>query len=162
MSDHVKLSAEGQKLSRLERERKKLRIAQENINRLLAGEKEKQRKQDTRNKVLLGVILQGMIADGAISTELFEEALEKYLIKDKDKEGCKAFVEGYQSKSNQIDVPITKSPRKNQDQLEEIAVPIEVKSSTIRPPVEKPERSEEFDKPKPVVTTSDPKLAMFE
>lgn len=162
MSDNLKLSAEGQKLSRLEREREKLKIAQENINRLLAGEKEKQRKRDTHNKILLGVMLRNMIADGAISTEQFDEALEKYSTNDKDKEGCKAFVTLYQSKSNQIDSSVTKSTRKKQQQQEEIAKPVSDKSIIVQLPVEELERSQEFDKHKSVIKTNDPKLAMFE
>jgi hypothetical protein len=168
---------EVKKLSRLEREQEKIRIAQANIDRLLAEEKKEQQKQDTHNKVLLGVILQGMIADGTISTELFDAALEKYLTKDKDKKGCKVFVDRYKSKSNQIDSPVTKPIRKKQQQLEEIAKPSSAKLSTVEPPIDKLERSaevqetkpiekreqpEEIQEFKPVIKTNDPKLAMFE
>jgi hypothetical protein len=98
MGDGDKSGDEVKKLSRLEREREKIRVAQENINRLLASEKEKQRKQDTRDKILLGVMLQGMIADGVISTDVFETALEKYLVNDKDRERCDAYFDGYRPK----------------------------------------------------------------
>lgn len=91
MVEGNKSGGEVKKLSQLEREREKIRVAQENINRLLAVEKDKQRKQDTRDKILLGVMLQGMIADGVISTELFEKSLEKYLVNDKDRERCYAY-----------------------------------------------------------------------
>jgi hypothetical protein len=102
MSEGDKSGGEGRKLSRLEREREKIRIAQENINRLLAVEKEKQRKQDTRDKILLGVMLQGMIADGAISTEVFEAALEKYLTNDKDRERCDAYFDEHRPKGKKV------------------------------------------------------------
>jgi hypothetical protein len=90
------------KLSRLEREREKIRVAQENINRLLAAEKDKQRKQNTRDKILLGVILQGMIADNAISTEMFEKALDKYLTNDKDRERCAAYFDEHRPKGKKV------------------------------------------------------------
>jgi hypothetical protein len=93
MGEGDKSGSEVKKLSQLEREREKIRVAQENINRLLAVEKEKQRKQDTRDKILLGVMLQGMIAEGVISTEMFEKALDKYLTNDKDRERCDAYFE---------------------------------------------------------------------
>ena len=89
---------EVRKLSRLEREQKKVRVAQENIDKILAANKEKQRKQDSRDKILLGVMLQGMIADGSISTDLFEKALEKYLINDKDRDRCDAYFDEHRPK----------------------------------------------------------------
>jgi hypothetical protein len=79
MSDYDGLVDKERKISRLEREQEKIRIAQANINKILASEKEKQRKQDTRRKVLLGVMLQEMIAEGRIPDKLFNEFLEKYL-----------------------------------------------------------------------------------
>jgi hypothetical protein len=99
MADEEQAGGEVRKLSRLEREQEKIRIAQKNIDEILADNKEKQRKQDTRDKVLLGVMLQGMIADGAISTELFEKALEKYLKNDKDRERCDSYFELHRPKS---------------------------------------------------------------
>ena len=102
MNEGEKAGGEGRKLSRLEREREKIRVATDNINRLLATEKEKQRKQDTRDKILLGVMLQGMIADGAISTELFEGALEKYLVSDKDRERCDAYFDEHRPKGKKV------------------------------------------------------------
>ena len=79
MGDYEDLTAKERKMSRLEREQEKIRVAQANINRLLATEKEKQRKHDTRRKVLLGVMFQEMIAEGRIPDKLFNEFLEKYL-----------------------------------------------------------------------------------
>ena len=79
MGEGDKSGGEVKKISRLEREQEKIRIAQTNINRILADEKEKQRKHDTRRKVLLGVMFQEMIAEGRIPHQLFNEFLEKYL-----------------------------------------------------------------------------------
>ena len=75
MSDYEDLTAKGRKMSRLEREQEKIRIAQANIDRLLVTEKEKQRKQDTRRKVLLGTMLHKMIVGGRIPHRMFDEFL---------------------------------------------------------------------------------------
>jgi hypothetical protein len=99
MADGEQATGEVRKLSRLEREQEKVRIAQKNIDEILAANKKEQRKQDTRDKVLLGVMLQGMIADGTISTELFEKALEKYLKNDKDRDRCDTYFELHRPKS---------------------------------------------------------------
>jgi hypothetical protein len=71
MGEGEKSGGESRKLSRLEREREKVRIAQENISRLLAEQKKGQRKLETQQKVLLGVMLQRMIADGIVKAETF-------------------------------------------------------------------------------------------
>ncbi len=102
MVDGEEVGGEVRKLSRLEREREKIRIATDNINRLLATEKEKQSKQDTRDKILLGVMLQGMIVDGAISTDLFEKALEKYLKNDRDRDRCDAYFDEHRPKGKKV------------------------------------------------------------
>jgi hypothetical protein len=102
MADGEQATGEVRKLSRLEREQEKIRIAQTNIDKILAAEKEKQSKQDTRDKILLGVMLQGMIADGAISTELFEKALEQYLKNDKDRERCDTYFDEHRPKGKKV------------------------------------------------------------
>jgi hypothetical protein len=102
MADGEQAAGEVRKLSRLEREQEKVRIAQKNIDDILAANKEKQRKQDTRDKVLLGVMLQGMIADGVISTEVFEKALEKYLKNDKDRDRCDAYFDEHRPKGKKV------------------------------------------------------------
>lgn len=71
------MGKEDRQLSQLEREREKIRIAQENISRLLAQQKQERRKFETRRKVLLGVMLQEMIVEGRIPDKLFNEFLEK-------------------------------------------------------------------------------------
>jgi len=71
MNEGEKAGGESRKLSRLEREREKIRVAQENIARLLAEQKKGQRKLETQQKVLLGVMLQRMIADGSVKAETF-------------------------------------------------------------------------------------------
>ena len=55
------------------------------LKQALTIENTKNRKLETGDKILLGVMFQGLIAEGAISTEVFEGAVEKYLTRDKDR-----------------------------------------------------------------------------
>jgi hypothetical protein len=83
MGDGEKADGEGRKLSRLEREREKIRVATDNINRLLAEQKKGQRKLETQQKVLLGVMLQRMIADGIVKAETFTKYSQTMTNRDK-------------------------------------------------------------------------------
>jgi hypothetical protein len=83
MAEDEKAGGEGRKLSQLEREREKIRVAQENIDRLLAKQKEGQRKLETQQKVLLGVMLQRMIADGIVKAETFIKYSQTMTNRDK-------------------------------------------------------------------------------
>jgi hypothetical protein len=77
-------------------------------NQIRATEGVKRRKEETRDKILLGVMMQGMIADGLISTKQFEEALEKYIKTDKDRERCDTYFELHHPKPNSVkSVPTT-------------------------------------------------------
>ena len=83
MSEGEKAGGEGRKLSRLEREQEKVRIAQINIDKILAGNKEKENKRDTRQKILLGVMFQKMIADGIVKAETFTKYSQTMTNRDK-------------------------------------------------------------------------------
>ena len=83
MADGEQAGGEVRKLSRLEREQEKVRIAQENISRLLAEQKKGQRKLETQQKVLLGVMLQRMIADGIVKAETFTKYSQTMTNRDK-------------------------------------------------------------------------------
>jgi len=83
MGEGDKSGGEVKKLSRLEREREKIRIATDNINRLLAEQKKGQRKLETQQKVLLGVMLQRMIADGSVKAETFTKYSQTLTNRDK-------------------------------------------------------------------------------
>jgi hypothetical protein len=87
------------KLTRVEREREKIRVAQNNINLLLAADKEKQEKLNTRDKILLGVVLQGMIADGRVSSESFKQSIETYITSKKDRERCDIYFQEHRPKA---------------------------------------------------------------
>lgn len=84
--------SENARLSKIEEQIQQLKARADKIK---ASEREKLRKGETRDKILLGVILQGMIKDGKISSGLFEESLEKYITVDKDRDRCDAYFEKY-------------------------------------------------------------------
>ena len=110
MGEGDKSGDEVKKLSRLEREQEKVRIAQTNIDKILATEKEKQRKYDTRRKVLLGVILQGMIAEGRIPDKLFNEFLEKYLT-ERDRSVFDGYLQEFSTWKPNSGSPVKTTPR---------------------------------------------------
>ena len=59
-------------------------------------------------------MFQGLIAEGAISTEVFEGAVEKYLTRDKDRERCDAYFERHRFQASEIestDAGLTKDDR---------------------------------------------------
>jgi hypothetical protein len=110
MSDSVQPTTEDRKLSRLEREQRKLDLAQANIDKILATEKKKKEKEDTNRKILLGVVCQGLIADGLISAEQFDRALVKYLHRDRDREKCNVYFDSHSPKVNPTSLrPIVQS-----------------------------------------------------
>jgi hypothetical protein len=78
------------RLSKIEEQIQQLKARADKIK---AGEREKLRKEETRDKILLGVILQGMIKDGRIPAKFFEESLETYITTDKDRDRCDAYFE---------------------------------------------------------------------
>ena len=84
------------------------------LKQALTIENTKNRKLETRDKILLGVMFQGLIAEGAISTQVFEGAVEKYLKGDKDRERCDAYFEGHRLQASEIestDVGLTEDDR---------------------------------------------------
>ena len=82
--------SENARLAKIEEQIQQLKARADKIK---AVEREKLRKGETRDKILLGVILQGMILDGQIPAKLFEESLEKYITTDRDRDRCDAYFE---------------------------------------------------------------------
>ena len=83
------------------REQKK-KIA-EQIKQALVVESTKKRKLEDREKILLGVMFQGLIAEGAISTQVFEGAMDKYLKNEKEQECCDAYFERHRFQASEIE-----------------------------------------------------------
>jgi hypothetical protein len=65
--------------SRLELALERKQKADELVRKIKAAEGAKSRKLDTREKIICGVMFQGLIADGAISQEGFDKYVGKYL-----------------------------------------------------------------------------------
>ena len=74
------------------------------LKQALTIENTKNRKLETRDKILLGVMFQGLIAEGAISTQVFEGAVEKYLKGDKDRERCDTYFERHRFQASEIEL----------------------------------------------------------
>jgi hypothetical protein len=75
---------------------------EEQLKQALVVENAKNRKEETRDKILLGVMFQGLIAEGAISTQVFEGAMEKYLKYEKDRDRCDAYFDLHCPKSDRV------------------------------------------------------------
>jgi hypothetical protein len=73
------------------------------LKQALTVENTKNRKLETGDKILLGVMFQGLIAEGAISTQVFEGAMDKYLTRDKDRERCDAYFEQHRFQAIEIE-----------------------------------------------------------
>jgi hypothetical protein len=88
--------------SRVEILREQREKIDEQLKKALAVENAKSRKLETRDKILLGVMFQGLIAEGAISTQVFEGAMEKYLKHEKDRERCDAYFDLHRPKNDKV------------------------------------------------------------
>ena len=88
--------------SRVEILREQKAKIDEQLKEALAVESAKNRKEETRDKILLGVMFQGLIAEGAIAIEVFEGAMEKYLKRDKDRDRCDAYFESHRPKTDKV------------------------------------------------------------
>ena len=89
--------------SRVEVLREQKKKIAEQIKAALVAESAKKRKLENYDKILLVVMFQGLIAEGAISTQVFEGAVEKYLKGDKDRERCDAYFEGHRFQAGEIE-----------------------------------------------------------
>lgn len=72
--------------NRLEALTKKRDDINQQIQALKARDKAKQRKEDTRRKVLIGGVIMKMLNNGDLSQERLNNMLEKHLDRDKDRE----------------------------------------------------------------------------
>ncbi len=89
--------------SRVEVLREQKKKIAEQIKAALFAESAKKRKLENHDKILLGVMFQGLIAEGAISTQMFEGAMDKYLKSDKDRERCDAYFEQHRFQAIEIE-----------------------------------------------------------
>ena len=89
--------------SRVEILREQKKKIAEQIKAALVAESAKKRKLENHDKILLGVMFQGLIAEGAISTQMFEGAMDKYLTRDSDRERCDTYFEQYRFQAIEIE-----------------------------------------------------------
>ena len=89
--------------SRVEILREQKKKIAEQIKAALVAEGAKKRKLENHDKILLGVMFQGLIAEGAISTQMFEGAMDKYLTRDSDRERCDAYFEQHRFQAIEIE-----------------------------------------------------------
>jgi len=86
---------ETDRLSREDKAKKLISTSQAKIKNILAVDRKLQRstakKADTRRKILLGVVMQGMIKSGGYSSATFEQMLNDYLVTDNDRELCREY-----------------------------------------------------------------------
>jgi hypothetical protein len=92
--------------SRIESLRAQQEEIQEKLKEALVKESTKNRKLETQDKILLGVMFQGLIADGSISTQMFEGAMEKYLKYDGHRERCDAYFDAHRPRSQEVESEI--------------------------------------------------------
>ena len=88
--------------SRVEILREQKKKIAEQITQALVVEGTKKRKLEKREQILLGVMFQGLIAEGAISSQMFEGAMEKYLKSERDRERCDAYFERHRLQASEI------------------------------------------------------------
>ena len=69
----------------------------------LVAENANKRKLENHDKILLGVMFQGLIAEGAISSQMFEGAMDKYLTRDSNRERCDAYFERHRFQAGEIE-----------------------------------------------------------
>ena len=83
------------RLSRTEKAKKLISTSEAKIQNILAVDRKLQRttakKAETRRKILLGVMMQGMIKSGGYSATNFEQMLGDYLSNDNDRNICREY-----------------------------------------------------------------------
>ena len=89
--------------SRVEVLREQKKKIAEQIKAALVAESAKKRKLENHDKILLGVMFQGLIAEGAISSQMFEGAMDKYLTRDSSRERCDAYFEQHRFQAGEIE-----------------------------------------------------------
>ena len=88
--------------SRVEVLREQKKKIAEQIKAALVAESAKKRKLENYDKILLGVMFQGLIAEGAISTQMFEGAMDKYLKSERERECCDTYFKKYCPKNDEV------------------------------------------------------------
>jgi large subunit ribosomal protein L7/L12 len=83
------MASENARLEKLLEQKGKI---ENRIKQIQAKENAQKRKIDTRRKVLLGVMLDGLIREGRVKDEVITEAIERYLKIDIDRDLIKNYL----------------------------------------------------------------------
>jgi large subunit ribosomal protein L7/L12 len=83
------MSSENPRLEKLLEQRGKI---ENRIKQIQAKENAQKRKLDTRRKILLGVIFEGLITDGLIKEQTINRAIDQYLKTDRDRDLVKNYL----------------------------------------------------------------------
>jgi hypothetical protein len=83
------MNIENPKLEKLLKERQQI---ESRIKQIQAKNNSKKRKIDTRRKILFGVMLEKLIAEGQIDNETITKAIENYLTTDRDRDLIKNYL----------------------------------------------------------------------
>ena len=83
------MSGEKLKLEKLLEQRKQI---ENRIKQIQAKENSQKRKVDTRRKILFGVMLEKLIAEGEIENEIIAKAIDNYLTTDRDRDLIKNYL----------------------------------------------------------------------
>ena len=81
----------GEKL-RLEKLLEQWKQIENRIKQIQAKENSQKRKIDTRRKILFGVMLEKLIAEGEIENEIITKAIDNYLTTDRDRDLIKNYL----------------------------------------------------------------------
>ena len=83
------MTAENPRLGKLLERRNQI---ENQIKQIQAKENSQKRKIETRRKILFGVMLEKLIAEGEIESEIIAKAIDNYLTTDRDRDLIKNYL----------------------------------------------------------------------
>ena len=93
------MTSEDSRLEKLLKERKQI---ENRIKQVQAKKNAQKRKLDTRQKILFGVMFQGMVVDSRVNEEIISLAINGYLKKDRDRD----LIKNYLASLPKVDLPL--------------------------------------------------------
>ena len=93
------MNSENSKLEKLLEERKQI---ENRIKQIQAKKNSQKRKLDTRQKILFGVMFQGIIVDNRVNEEVINSAINGYLKNDRDRD----LIKNYLASLPKVDSPL--------------------------------------------------------
>ena len=93
------MNSENYRLEKLLEERKQI---ENRIKQIQAKKNSQKRKLDTRQKILFGVMFQGIIVDNRVNEEVINSAINGYLKNDRDRD----LIKNYLASLPKVDSPL--------------------------------------------------------